>query len=446
MPGRCRAGCAFAGTDLERGASCRARRWCVSTHRRWRRPLARAARRHDAGGAARRRQRLDAARRQQPGHLGADRRPGRRFSMLPGAAGRRHRHAAAGDSRTGENLFWLGRYTERTETAGAAGARDAEPDRRRQGCRRTRAACALGVAVRNGLAPPGMPTPVQSPSVFERALLGGAGRHRGAPQRRLQPRGPGARPAGAARAAVAASNGALCADGRTSPRRPQAAPRRNADAAQVLPALDRLAVQLAAVTGAQTDRMTHDHGWRLLTVGRLIERLIGLTPRCSGRRAGAWAAPPASTCCWSCSTARSHPRPLPAPRGLLALTDLLVQDKPTRAPTPGAAAAAHRAAQAAGWRRRHRRPLLALLPADGAGLFAGRPAGRQRGADRRQAAGLISPLQLRASRAGMQRPMPIGERYHASAHRRTPHPASDGYDPHAARSQRTPRATAMPHR
>jgi len=30
------------------------------------------------------------------------------------------------------------------------------------------------------------------------------------------------------------------------------------------------------VTGAQTDRMTRDHGWRLLTVGRLLERLIGL--------------------------------------------------------------------------------------------------------------------------------------------------------------------------
>jgi uncharacterized alpha-E superfamily protein len=49
--------------------------------------------------------------------------------------------------------------------------------------------------------------------------------------------------------------------------------------AQVLPALDRLALQLAAVTGAQTDRMTRDHGWRLLTVGRLLERLIGLAER-----------------------------------------------------------------------------------------------------------------------------------------------------------------------
>jgi uncharacterized alpha-E superfamily protein len=46
---------------------------------------------------------------------------------------------------------------------------------------------------------------------------------------------------------------------------------------QVLPALDRLVLQLAAVTGAQTDRMTRDHGWRLLTVGRLLERLLGVS-------------------------------------------------------------------------------------------------------------------------------------------------------------------------
>ena len=43
------------------------------------------------------------------------------------------------------------------------------------------------------------------------------------------------------------------------------------------PALDRLALQLAAATGAQSDRMIRDHGWRFLTVGRLLERLVGLT-------------------------------------------------------------------------------------------------------------------------------------------------------------------------
>jgi uncharacterized alpha-E superfamily protein len=42
-------------------------------------------------------------------------------------------------------------------------------------------------------------------------------------------------------------------------------------------ALDNLGLQLAALTGLQSDRMTRDLGWRLLTIGRLIERLINLS-------------------------------------------------------------------------------------------------------------------------------------------------------------------------
>jgi uncharacterized alpha-E superfamily protein len=73
---------------------------------------------------------------------------------------------------------------------------------------------------------------------------------------------------------------------------------------QVLPALDRLAVQLAAVTGAQTDRMTRDHGWRLLAVGRLVERLIGMTTRLQAfLQAQALTSAAAWKCCWNCLTA-----------------------------------------------------------------------------------------------------------------------------------------------
>jgi uncharacterized alpha-E superfamily protein len=39
-------------------------------------------------------------------------------------------------------------------------------------------------------------------------------------------------------------------------------------------ALEHAGLQLYAITGAQTDRMTRDDGWRLLTIGRQIERLI----------------------------------------------------------------------------------------------------------------------------------------------------------------------------
>jgi len=41
----------------------------------------------------------------------------------------------------------------------------------------------------------------------------------------------------------------------------------------VLGLLQRAATQLAAITGAQADRMTRDDGWRLLSVGRQTERL-----------------------------------------------------------------------------------------------------------------------------------------------------------------------------
>jgi uncharacterized alpha-E superfamily protein len=45
----------------------------------------------------------------------------------------------------------------------------------------------------------------------------------------------------------------------------------------VLVVLQRAATHLAAITGAQSDRMTRDDGWRLLSVGRQTERLDFLT-------------------------------------------------------------------------------------------------------------------------------------------------------------------------
>jgi uncharacterized alpha-E superfamily protein len=43
--------------------------------------------------------------------------------------------------------------------------------------------------------------------------------------------------------------------------------------AQALHALDGASSALAAITGAQTDRMTRDDGWQLLSIGRHVERL-----------------------------------------------------------------------------------------------------------------------------------------------------------------------------
>jgi uncharacterized alpha-E superfamily protein len=44
-------------------------------------------------------------------------------------------------------------------------------------------------------------------------------------------------------------------------------------AIQALQTLDAASSALAAITGAQTDRMTRDDGWQLLSIGRHVERL-----------------------------------------------------------------------------------------------------------------------------------------------------------------------------
>lgn len=45
---------------------------------------------------------------------------------------------------------------------------------------------------------------------------------------------------------------------------------------EALRALERLNIHLGAITGAQTDHMTRDDGWRLLSIGRQIDRLAFL--------------------------------------------------------------------------------------------------------------------------------------------------------------------------
>jgi len=133
--------------------------------------------------------------------------------------------------------------------------------------------------VKNGLAPLGVPTLTQAPHLFERAVLAGLADTEDACSvaynlQSLE------RVSQALRERLSSEQwGLIRTMGETFTNNLQVAEEQLPTLPQVLPALDRLALQLAAVTGAQTDRMTRDHGWRLLTVGRLLERLIGLTTR-----------------------------------------------------------------------------------------------------------------------------------------------------------------------
>lgn len=180
-------------------------------------------------------------------------------------------------SRTAENLYWMGRYTERTEQQvrlartllGVLGEDDEQPS--------PEVAAALGsLAQTSGLVPPGVPPLEQAPRVFERALIDELARAGAwSVAFNLQAL---ERTASALRDRLAPEHWRLIRDmGEGFARRMHAAAGRPGEVAGAdygAAALERLGLQLAAVTGAHTDRMTRDVGWRLLTIGRLSERLI----------------------------------------------------------------------------------------------------------------------------------------------------------------------------
>jgi uncharacterized circularly permuted ATP-grasp superfamily protein/uncharacterized alpha-E superfamily protein len=297
------------------------------------------------------------------------------FSMLPQPLGVDDIAARRPpvSSRTAENLFWLGRYTERTEqlvrlARATLNVIDADTDAT-EPVQRTLTL----LAVRKGLAPEGVPGLHKAPHLFERALLGALADAQGASGaysiafnlRALERVSQALRErlseeqwglirtmAEAFDAAVAAPEGEL------------------PSLARVMPALDRLALQLAAATGAQTDRMTRDHGWRLLTVGRLCERLIGLTGRLQAFiETGALASPAGqdlvlelfdSAITFRARYQRHH--------DLLALTDLLVIDDANPRAFAGVLRRLRTEIRKLPGPPGSEADLLALLPPAGAGL------------------------------------------------------------------------------
>jgi uncharacterized circularly permuted ATP-grasp superfamily protein/uncharacterized alpha-E superfamily protein len=181
-------------------------------------------------------------------------------------------------SRAAENLFWMGRYAERAEhtarlaqAALALVAGDTAPA--------PALAAVLGrLAVEHALVPPNTPAPTgaHAASVFERTLLAGlqdidtasvafnlAAMQRAGSQIKER---------------LSAEHWRLLRQALDRFARDEAQPTaaRGPGAAQAVDALRRLSVDLAALAGAQADRMTRDDGWRLLTIGRQIERLACL--------------------------------------------------------------------------------------------------------------------------------------------------------------------------
>lgn len=178
-------------------------------------------------------------------------------------------------SRAAENLFWMGRYAERADhTARLAYAAltlltgDTAP-----------AAAVLAVlgrlCVEHGLVPADTPQPAQSAAVFERTLLA---------KLRDPAAGSIAFKLAAMRRAGSQIRERLSSEHwrllqlalerfAEVPPQAEAPARAGRSRGRAIDALRRLSVDLAAVAGAQADRMTRDDGWRLLTIGRQIERL-----------------------------------------------------------------------------------------------------------------------------------------------------------------------------
>lgn len=182
-------------------------------------------------------------------------------------------------SRAAENLFWLGRYTERADNSVRAAqlilstlrSSASLPEAVLEAIGRT------GVAL--GLVPAGVPAPGVGPRVFERTLLAG-----------LHDEGTGSVAFDLAGLAGAAAQirdrlafehwhqiTATVERFRAAMHRvPDAGAERVLSIDDALAALGTLVAGIGAITGAQTDGMTRDDGWRLLTIGRQIERLISM--------------------------------------------------------------------------------------------------------------------------------------------------------------------------
>lgn len=179
-------------------------------------------------------------------------------------------------SHAAENLFWLGRYTERAENSLrlarlsletlAAVQRNAAPPELLQ--------MLAALCYQQGLLAAALPMGIGA-QAFEQQLIQALGQLDGAHSVawNLQAL---ARAGQALRERLSSEHWQLISEvgGQFREQLGAALESRTAEPlADVLAILNRAATQLAAITGAQTDRMTRDDGWRLLSVGRQIERL-----------------------------------------------------------------------------------------------------------------------------------------------------------------------------
>ena len=186
-------------------------------------------------------------------------------------------------SRAAENLFWLGRYTERAENSLRLAQLSLQCLGGEDQSSHTLLAWLTQMAVGNCLVLASVPPATQARRVFERSLIASL-----ANTEDIASVGFNLRALKSAASAVRerlsqeqwhvivrteADFFARC-DAFTTQSDGQAV---DYSSVEALRALESASGFLAAMTGAQTDRMMRDDGWRLLSIGRNIERLATLS-------------------------------------------------------------------------------------------------------------------------------------------------------------------------
>ena len=201
------------------------------------------------------------------------------------------RHRPPVTSRAAENLFWLGRYTERAENSTRLAQITLQCLGGEDQTSQPLLAWLSSMAVGNALVLDTVPPATQARRVFERALIANLADTEQAASVGFNLR--------ALKSAASAVRERLsqeqwhvivrsevdffqrCAvfsvegQGQSQSQGGQSQSQYLLEYSSVeaLRALESASGFLSAMTGAQTDRMTRDDGWRLLSVGRLIERL-----------------------------------------------------------------------------------------------------------------------------------------------------------------------------
>lgn len=175
-------------------------------------------------------------------------------------------------SRAAEHLFWMGRYTERADQAVRA-ARHVLTALHGDDPLAAPVLHAIGRLSRAlGLVPAGVPSAAASPRVFERTLLAALSDPAGASSVAFDLAAL-VRNAAELRDRLTLENWRLI--DRTARQfahaLPHGDPTRSVE--DVLEPLAEVSTAIRAITGIHADGMTRDDGWRLLTIGRQIERL-----------------------------------------------------------------------------------------------------------------------------------------------------------------------------